>query len=161
MQIHLQTKTEDSMTKTEAQQQVDNWFTEEQSKGLLLFGPNGTGKTTALRPYSKTMWAIGSIPLANEVQNHGRQYLDKFSMHNMIIDDLGREPLTVKSYGDEVSVIHDLIFIRYQAFQRGYMTHITTNLSFTEIEERYGVPIADRIKEMCSVIEFKGESLRA
>ena len=150
------------MTKTEAQQQVDNYFESNTTgKGLLLFGPNGTGKTTALRQWQGGMWAIGSIPLANEVQNHGRQYLQKFTIHDMIIDDLGREPLTVKSYGDEVSVIHDLIFLRYQAFQRGYMTHITNNLSFTEIEERYGVPIADRIKEMCQVIEFKGESLRA
>ncbi len=150
------------MTKTEAQQQVDNYFESNTTeKGLLLFGPNGTGKTTALRHWQGGMWAIGSIPLANEVQNHGRQYLQKFTIHDMIIDDLGREPLTVKSYGDEVSVIHDLIFIRYQAFQQGYMTHITTNLSFGEIEERYGVPIADRIKEMCSIIEFKGESMRA
>ena len=156
MQNHLKTKTMDSLVK------VQNYFEneKEQKKGLMLFGPNGTGKTTAIRPYSETMWAMTSIALAMEVQQKGRSYLGRFSDHDMVIDDLGREDVIVKSYGDEVNMMHDLIFIRYQAFQRGKKTHFTTNLTFSELQERYGVAIADRILEMCEPVEFLGESLR-
>lgn len=156
MQAALKTEIQDSMTK------VHEYFKteKEQKKGLLLYGPNGTGKTTAIRPYQNGKWAETSIRLTMLVQQHGRSYLQKYVMHDMIIDDLGREDATVKSFGDEVNVMHDLIFIRYQAFMNGYKTHFTTNLNWKELVERYGIAIADRIKEMTQPIEFLGDSLR-
>ena len=155
-QAALQTKTKDSMSK------VTEYFEnqKEQKKGLLLYGPNGTGKTTAIEKYAKGKWYGSSIQFCGKVQQSGRGYLQKYTMHDMIIDDLGREDLTVKSFGDEINVMHDLIFIRYEAFKNGYKTHFTTNLSFKEIQERYGVAIADRLKEMTSPVEFLGESFR-
>jgi DNA replication protein DnaC len=150
-------------TSTE-QQMVTSYFEDgqlDQSKGLLLFGPVGTGKTTAMTPYTQRMWNGSSIQIANLVSMNGRGYLEKYTMHDMYIDDLGREPKVVKSFGDEIHLMHDLIYIRYEAFQRGYKTHITTNLTFSEIEERYGISIADRIKEMTQIIQIKGKSYRA
>lgn len=144
-----------------AQNEVKEYFESgKQNKGLLLYGPNGTGKTTAMDPYLTKKWAGSSIDIANLVQQNGRGYLQKYAIHDMYIDDMGREPSTVKSFGDEIELMHDLIFIRYQAFKLGYLTHISTNLDFNEISERYGVAISDRIKEMCTVISFCGESLR-
>ena len=41
------------------------------------------------------------------------------------------------------------------------MTHATTNLDpNTEFVNKYGDYIADRVKEMCNVIELKGVSRR-
>ena len=150
------------MNRTEQQMKVADYFaTKDNTKGLLLFGPNGTGKTTAMAPYIKGMWNGSAIDYAGVIAANGRDYISKYSMHDMYIDDLGREPQTVKSFGDEIMAIHDLIHFRYQIFQKlGYKTHISTNLSFKEIEERYGVAIADRIKEMCEVMVFNGNSLR-
>lgn len=150
------------MTKTEQQQAVESYFKrEDNEKGLLLYGPNGTGKTTAMAPYLQGKWNGSAIDFAAVIAANGRDYISKYSMHDMVIDDLGREPQTVKSFGDDISAMHDLIHFRYQVFQKmGYKTHISTNLDFKELEERYGVAIADRIKEMCEVIVFSGESLR-
>ena len=164
-QNHSQIKTEDSMTNIQhkAYLIVDEYFKtkKEQTKGLFLYGPNGTGKTTSMQPHLKAKWNGSSIDINMLVQQNGRGYLQKYSMHDMYIDDLGREDATVTSYADrDIKVMHDLIFIRYQAFKQGYKTHFSSNLGFGELQERYGIPIVDRIKEMCDIVEFKGESLR-
>ena len=164
-QNHSQIKTEGSMTNIQhkAYLIVDEYFKtdKEQTKGLFLYGPNGTGKTTAMDPHLKSKWAGSSIDINMLVQQHGRGYLQKYTIHDMYIDDLGREDTTVSSYSDkDIKVMHDLIFIRYQAFKQGYKTHFSSNLGFSELQERYGIPIVDRIKEMCDIVEFKGESLR-
>ncbi len=164
MQNHSKTKTKDFMTNlTKQQAQVKEYFeTKDNTKGLLLYGPNGTGKTTSMSPYLKKMWHGSAIDYANVVAQNGRNYITRYAMHDMYIDDLGREPVTVKSFGDDINVMHDLIHYRYSVFQKnGHKTHISTNLGFNELQERYGIAIVDRIKEMCSIIEFKGESLRA
>lgn len=170
-QNHSQIKTEDSMTNIQhkAYLIVDEYFKtkKEQTKGLFLYGPNGTGKTTSMSKHthhedgSPKMWAGSSIDINMIVQQKGRGYLQKYNTHDMYIDDLGREDLTVSSYADkDIKVMHDLIFIRYQAFKQGCKTHFSSNLGFSELQERYGIPIVDRIKEMCDIVEFKGESLR-
>jgi DNA replication protein DnaC len=156
MQNHSATE----MLLSSNQIEVQDYFKQESKKGLLLFGPTGTGKTTAMETYKAGKWAGSAIEIANLVSQKGRSYLEKYKIHDMIVDDLGREPKTVKSYGDEILVMHDLICIRYDAFVNGYKTHFTTNLTFSEIAERYGEAVADRIKEMTDVIVFCGESYR-
>lgn len=163
MQNHLQTEIKTSMIKTEAQIKVDNYFNSgTQKKGLLLYGPNGTGKSTSMREHTKAMWKKTAIEFASEIASHGSECVYKYSMHNMYIDDLGRERTHVTHYGDKgITPLHDLIHFRYEVFiNTGYKTHISTNLSFNELTERYGLQIADRIKEMCEVVVFNGESLR-
>ena len=67
---------------------------------------------------------------------------------------------SVKNKGvKSVITAYDCIYERYRS-GLALKTHISTNLTFTELAERYGIPIADRLKEMCTIIEFKGESLR-
>ena len=151
------------MTKTINQKKVDDYFnTKDQKKGLLLFGPNGTGKSTAMRQHTEKMWNGTALQFASKIASEGTDCIQRYSMHDMYIDDLGRERATVANYGDKnITPLHDLIHYRYEIFiTLGYKTHISTNLDFNELEERYGVAIADRIKEMCDVIVFKGDSLR-
>ena len=152
------------MIKTHGQEAVDAYFTaQEKTKGLLLFGPNGTGKTTAMRPYATNkMWNASAIEYANKIAESGPAYIQRWNMHDMYIDDLGRERDNVSHYGDRnITPLHDLLHFRYEIFKtQGYRTHISTNLTMKEIEAKYGLQIADRIKEMCEVIHFKGDSLR-
>ncbi len=150
------------MTNTKQQEQVNDYFNSDQTKGLMLYGPNGTGKSTAMRLYANKMWNGSALQYASVIAKSGTDYINKYSMHDMYIDDLGRERTTVANFGDKnITPLHDLLHFRYEVFiTSGYKTHISTNLTFTELAERYGIPIADRLKEMCTIIEFKGESLR-
>jgi len=161
-QHHSQTETKHIMTNTKPQDRVKDYFNSDQKKGLMLYGPNGTGKSTAMRPYTKTMWHGSALQYASVIAKNGTDYINKYSMHDMYIDDLGRERTTVSNYGDNITPLHDLLHFRYEVFiQSGYKTHISTNLTLKELADRYGTPIADRLKEMCTIIEMKGESLRA
>lgn len=152
------------MNNTKPQQQVEDYFNNkaDQTKSLMLHGPNGTGKSTAMKPYEEKMWHGSALQFASVIAKEGTGYIEKYGMHDMYIDDLGRERATVANYGDKnITPLHDLLHFRYDVFiNSGYKTHISTNLGFKELQERYGIPIADRIKEMCIIIDFKGESMR-
>ena len=150
------------MTNTKQQEQVNDYFNSDQTKGLMLYGPNGTGKSTAMRSHVNKIWNGSALQYASVIAKNGTDYIKKYSMHDMYIDDLGRERTTVANFGDKnITPLHDLLHFRYDVFiTSGYKTHISTNLTFSELAERYGIPIADRLKEMCTIIEFKGESLR-
>lgn len=70
----------------------------------------------------------------------------------LAIDDLGKEPAEVLSYGNVLSPVVDLLEYRYQ---HQLFTAITTNLTAAELQEKYGVRIADRFNEMLEVIVFQ------
>lgn len=71
----------------------------------------------------------------------------------LVIDDLGTEQNTEWS----ASKVFTIIDNRYR---NKLPTIITTNLGIDLLNDRYGERTVDRIIEMCTVIEHKGESLR-
>ena len=73
------------------------------------------------------------------------------------IDDLGVEPKEVLDYGNVCNPVLDLLEYRYS---EQLTTFITTNLTPKEIEEHYGVRIADRFNEMIEKIVFQDVSYR-
>lgn len=74
-------------------------------------------------------------------------------------DELGREPLPAKYFGTELNVMQYILQCRYE-LRSECLTHLTTNLSLPELQQRYGGYIADRINEMFNVIELRGKSHR-
>ena len=75
----------------------------------------------------------------------------------LFVDDLGIERRTVKIFGVEYTPAIDFITARYDA---GLATSITTNLSLEHIAERYGLRVADRLREGCEVLAFNGKTFR-
>ncbi len=75
----------------------------------------------------------------------------------LVIDDLGEEPMEVMNYGMVHTPIVDLLSERYE---RRLLTLMTTNLSGTDMEARYGGRIADRMREMTSTLIFTQPSFR-
>lgn len=75
----------------------------------------------------------------------------------LAIEDMGREPLQVLSYGNAYSPVTDLIEARYN---RQLFTVITTNLTGPEIRERYRQRLADRFNEMLHVTIFRAPTFR-
>jgi hypothetical protein len=58
-------------------------------------------------------------------------------------------------YGNQCSVMAEILLSRYDLFHSfGMITHITTNLNSTEIEEKYGTRVRSRMREMFNLISF-------
>lgn len=145
------------------------------NKGLYLVGAKGTGKSIALRALSyslkKTNVAF-KIVNANDIAedmatgNNGEYYHSNFDNgsnrpFNLGIDDLGFERKKIMYFGNEVCPLAYILSKRYMLLPKGIMTHITSNLTGSDIEENgYGDRIRDRLREMCNEIVFKGESRR-
>lgn len=146
-------------------------------KGLLLTGAIGTGKTTAMKVFSKIFrfgivstryiireFNIEGMPVLN---NYGR---NSFTMQGapleknpitICFDDLGMEETNSQLYGNKANVIGEILLDRYDCFiDTGMITHATTNLLMKDLENIYGDRIRDRMREMMNLIIFEGGSLR-
>lgn len=145
-----------------------NNFNLDLSKGILLSGPVGCGKTTLMslmrhvaQPnYKFIMKTCRDISF--EFIKEGYQTIQKYShgtnshseYRNYCFDDLGVET-NLKYYGNECNVMAEIILSRYDIFiSKQVITHITTNLSATEIETAYGNRVRSRLREMLNLIAF-------
>jgi DNA replication protein DnaC len=146
------------------------------NKGLFLFGPVGTGKSTVMKGLQKYMnyvksrdilddYRIGffwksASELANSYAGNGQEKLLQWCDEcNLLIDELGREPRPAKHYGTELNVIQFLLQLRYDR-RKGNITHITSNVSPQDIMPLYGDYISDRFREMFNIIHWGGSSKR-
>ncbi len=137
------------------------------SKGLLLYGSCGTGKTyhaacvaNALIDKGYTVTMTNFATLINRLQGmfEGRQeYIERLNRCALlIIDDLGAERKT--EYMQET--VFNIIDSRYRS---GLPLIVTTNLTPEEIKQPQDVGyqrIYDRILERCFPVEVAGTSRR-
>ncbi|PXV61202.1 hypothetical protein CLV62_12535 [Dysgonomonas alginatilytica] len=155
-------------------------------KGLWLWGSIGTGKSTLLNivstymkrqypmpmiksyhnePYSGGFKIYNCTKVANDYgksAKEGSQGLDPYLNKIEIgFDELGREPIPVKSYGTEMNVMQYIFQTRYENYRLA-RTHVTTNLDPDSIGDLdlYGPYISDRVKEMFNIINMNGKSFR-
>jgi DNA replication protein DnaC len=147
---------------------VDNFADfRKQGKGLLLYGPVGTGKTYAACEVANALIEQGRPALVttfdritNTLQGmfEGKQeYIDNLNQFDLLVlDDLGVERKT--EYMQEM--VYTIIDNRYRA---GLPFIVTTNLSIEEIKKPSIVNnarIYDRILERCFPIHIEGKSRR-
>jgi DNA replication protein DnaC len=74
----------------------------------------------------------------------------------LFIDDIGSEPV-YSHFGNSANIIGEIIIRRYE---KGSLTHGTSNLSTDELKQLYGIRVYDRMREMFNDIIIKGESRR-
>lgn len=151
------------------------------TKGLLLWGPVGVGKSVILKGlqiyeskinkacfgYTHPLLGFGFVSAAElsllytEKGIEGlAKYTNRFTMTNLAIDEVGREPVEAKYFGTELNVIQMVLQLRYES-RRQVLTHLTTNLNpDRDFAAIYGSYIVDRLKELFNVIEIRGESRR-
>lgn len=141
--------------------------------GLLLYGGVGNGKSTLSRAICKLIemlypnnrfdakenapTIITALELAKIAIDKNQQFCKIKECSKLIIDDLGTEPPTIKSWGNEISPLTETLYNRYD---KQLFTIATSNLNDKEIKERYGIRIADRIEEMFDKLYFNGNSYR-
>lgn len=141
------------------------------SKGIMLAGPVGCGKTTILSAFRVNgvekftlrpcFEIVGSYRSGNtDIINYYSSPNGKPSYYNIAqatcFDDLGTEDV-VKEYGNTVSVIAEIIQNRYKNFLHR-QTHFTTNLGGSQIEDLYGTRIKSRLMEMVNFIPFSPQA---
>lgn len=69
-------------------------------------------------------------------------------------DDLGLEN-NFRYYGNECNVMAEILLSRYDIFvSKRIPTHITTNLSASEIETHYGLRVRSRLRQMVNLIAY-------
>ena len=138
------------------------------TKGILLSGPVGCGKTTLMtlmkyvtlkenKFYLKTCRDI-SFEFIKEgyeiIHRYSRGSYSQSEYKNYCFDDLGVES-NLKYYGNECNVMAEIILSRYDLFiSKKVKTHITTNLSASEIETMYGNRVRSRFRAMLNLIAF-------
>jgi DNA replication protein DnaC len=141
-----------------------------EGRGLWIFGPTGTGKTTLAMLISKAALeagktvAIYSLPklLARirrtyDSEPGGDSYLSFFerltSVDLLHIDDLGAE----KRSDWVLEQLYALVNERYEA-QRSML--ITTNLNHHDLEEQIGPRTVSRLFQICDEVEIRGDDRR-
>lgn len=142
------------------------------NKGIMLSGPIGCGKTSLMhliKPflYSKYDYKMVttryvSFEFAKSGYDSLTQYTLKAPQQKRLtaycFDDLGVEK-QIKHFGNDCNVMAEILISRYEHFiENNTITHITTNLSASEIENAYGNRVRSRLRQMFNLIAFDKES---
>lgn len=133
------------------------------SKGILIIGNLGTGKTLIIKTVIEIISLLlnikfkefHAIALLKYLQEDGEKELLK---RPLFIDDLGKETKSVNNYGTISNPISDLFALRYEF---GGWTFATSNFTLNKgLKSHYGETITDRFKEIFNIITLSGESRR-
>ncbi|WP_321345171.1 ATPase [uncultured Draconibacterium sp.] len=141
------------------------------NKGILLSGPVGCGKTSIMMliryffPPGKRYRIRSTRKISFEFENDGFKVIKRYAADTEVknsnlrspdycFDDLGIEQVQ-KHFGNECDVMGEILLSRYDLFITDrVMTHLTTNLSASEIEQRYGNRVRSRMRAMFNLFAF-------
>lgn len=138
------------------------------NKGILISGPVGCGKTSLMnlmKYLTPTEYKFIVKPCRDisfefikdgyeVIHRYSRGKLDHLDPKIYCFDDLGLEN-NLKYYGNECNVMAEILLSRYDLYiSRRIQTHITTNLSASEIEIHYGNRVRSRMRELFNLIAY-------
>jgi DNA replication protein DnaC len=142
--------------------------------GVVLCGTFGNGKTTMLYAVRKTIHyyfeqgvisfkdfqsAIPLLPVKEVVikAKDDKGFRELKTQDILMIDDMGTEPKEVMDFGTVATPIVDLLEARYNYMK---FTFVTTNLTASELSQKYGPRLADRFREMFHIMGYEHPSYR-
>jgi DNA replication protein DnaC len=150
------------------------------NKGLWLWGNPGVGKTLLMEIFNRNKRicydvvecakiayryvkegddAIGY--LTSEIKTTAPDASTFFQpIKGICYNDLGTENLKANHYGNPLNVMEFIFLQTYEKKVPYWQRFVTTNLTFDQVKEAYGVRMLDRIKECFNILEIKGSSLR-
>lgn len=136
------------------------------NKGTLWQGSTGKGKTTSMRKAFndstvKAKKYVHSLDIQMDLLDSTKginSLREIIKWEELYIDDLGKEPTTVKFFGSEIQAMQYIIEKRYDTLytdtSKNYKTFITTNLTDEELVAKYGAATTRRIFELCNIVEI-------
>jgi chromosomal replication initiation ATPase DnaA len=145
-------------------------------KGLLLSGPVGCGKTSLMHlvnhffSLDKRFTMLSARQVTFAFVRQGYQVLHQYAGGSYQFSPLGYQPKTycfddigverpVYYFGNECNVMGEILLSRYDHFiHKRMQTHLTTNLSATELEGLYGNRLRSRMREMFNLVSFDRSS---
>lgn len=139
--------------------EVADWLSDNKGRGLFCYGDKGLGKTMlcyrCIPPiiYAATERIISCYESAQEMNDK----LDEILTRKLVyIDDVGTEGLIVR-YGEKRFAFPEIVD---NAEKKGNLLIVTTNLSASEIKQKYGERTFDRLKAITRQVKFTGQSFR-
>lgn len=146
------------------------------NKSICIVGGVGTGKTKTmdiLNEYIKidnivymrgktqltfNFRTVNSKEIVSNYMKDGYDgLLNYMKIGNLCIDDLGSESATANYFGTKLDVLTEIIETRYN---KGLLTHFTTNLDEQEINDRYNSRVYSRIVHQCNMIVLNDNDYR-
>ena len=149
--------------------------------GVLICGCYGSGKTKLVNIFADYFGCENRVRLG--IRSEREKFDDKYIEyhcsqlydHNVLVDDLGAEE-PINEYGVRIESAADFI-VKFHASHQWATEKadilpkdlstvqiprllITTNLSITEIDARYGGRVVSRLKDLCIPLPLTGEDKR-
>lgn len=140
-------------------------------KGLFVYGMPGTGKTEIMRIMAHFTTTSG-LSKAFRFGSMSDLYVksrtdDTFDpitssvQFNRCFDELGRYTGPVMRFGNPIDINEAIIEQRYTRWQNyGQMTHFIANATPNDAATMFTSMLFDRLRAMCTSVEFPGESKR-
>ena len=149
----------------------DQQFNGDLSKGLLLVGGYGTGKTLAFEIFDifnmmvktrRTFYFFDSDEIIDSFTKNGRSSIEQYNReHDIAIDDLGEDSGKHYHFGSVEDPIDVLLSRRYKMLKDfHYRTFTTSNLDLAMMEQRFSGKVFDRMFEMFNTMSLVGNSWR-
>lgn len=150
------------------------------NKGIWIWGNPGVGKTLMMEMFNRNKrlcYEVIQCPkICYEYVKYGDAVFEGLIKQRQVVapdasnflqklkgicyNDLGTEPLKSNYYANPLNVMEFIMLQSYENKVPYWQRHVTTNLTFDQVKESYGIRVLDRIKECFNIIEIKGESLR-
>lgn len=139
---------------------IATWLSDNHSKGLLLQGGCGVGKTviaTRIIPYILDH-SCNPVTVLCDARDINDKRLEYALLYNSvkIIDDIGTETER-NDFGVRKDFLPDIVDV---ADKNGHLLILTTNLKGEQLLSRYGRRTVDRLRENCLIVSIDSESMR-
>lgn len=143
--------------------EIADWLSDNKGRGLLLVGTSGLGKSIICQKILPVL--LGSDVAVVSAREMGQQIDNLLQQRCVIIDNLGREPITEMVNYRKRQPFFELCD---ESVRRGILLIVNTTFSTSRvrnplypnsIKDRYGDEVYNRLRATTHVVELRGQSM--